>query len=108
MMCPGCQQDNPLHANFCLAGDVPLRRTRESDPRGAPYEELQRAPAEALKQQTATSEIFRGVAGSGATDVTPVFDAVLRSALALCDAPHGVVLRLEGDGILRLAPFKGS
>src|SRR5215813_7985138 len=46
MMCPGCQQDNPLHANFCLAGDVPLRRTRESDPR----------------------EILRVVAGSGATD----------------------------------------
>jgi len=86
MMCPGCQQDNPLHANFCLAGDVPLRRTRESDPR----------------------EILRVVAGSGATDVTPVFDAILQSALALCDAPHGVVLRLEGDGILRLAPFKGS
>ena len=56
MMCPGCQQDNPLRANFCLACGVPLGRTRESDPPGAPYAKLQRALSEALKQQTATSD----------------------------------------------------
>ncbi len=32
MTCPGCQQDNPLHANFCLAWGVPLRRTSGGRP----------------------------------------------------------------------------
>jgi GAF domain-containing protein len=64
-----------------------------------------REVTEALERQTATSEILRIISGSAA-DILPVFDAILQSALSLCDAPFGVVLRLEDD-LLHLAAFKG-
>jgi GAF domain-containing protein len=60
---------------------------------------------DALAQQRATSDILRVISGS-ATDVLPVFDAILQSALTLCDAPLGVVLRLE-HGMLHLVAYKG-
>src|SRR5262245_34172753 len=50
----------------------------------------------ALDRQTATSEILR-VISSSPTDVQPVFDAILRSGVTLCDAVFGAVFRLEGD-----------
>ncbi len=50
----------------------------------------------ALDRQTATSEILR-VISSSPTDVQPVFDAILRSAMALCDAMFGTVFRVDGD-----------
>jgi len=70
------------------------------------YSDLQRQLTEARDHQTATSEILRILAGS-ATNVTLVFDAILESALALCHAPFGVVLRLEDDDALHLAAFRG-
>jgi len=57
--------------------------------------------AEALEQQTATSEILRVISGS-LTDLEPVFNAIVRSAAKLCDAYAGVLLRLD-DGMVRLA-----
>src|SRR5215468_9420110 len=55
MTCPRCQQDNPSHANFCLACGIPLRRTSESGPPGVPYAELRRALTEGTEQQRATA-----------------------------------------------------
>ena len=60
MTCPACQQDNPLHANFRLAFGVPVRKTSESGPPGAPYAKLQRALSEALEQQTARVSLILG------------------------------------------------
>jgi len=54
------------------------------------------ALSEALEQQTATSEILRVISGSP-TDVQPVFDTIVRSAVRLCDARFALVLRLEGE-----------
>src|SRR5262249_7051798 len=63
------------------------------------FKELQapnRELTEALEQQTATSEILR-VISSSPTDVQPVFDAIVQSAVRLCDGLHGVVDRFDGE-----------
>ncbi len=50
---------------------------------------------EALDTQTATSEILR-VISSSQTDVQPVFDAIVRSAVRLCNGFFGIVTRYDG------------
>ncbi|MGH7309069.1 MAG: GAF domain-containing protein [Candidatus Rokuibacteriota bacterium] len=51
---------------------------------------------EALERQTATSEILSVIASSP-TDVQPVYNAILRSAVTLCEATLATVYRREGD-----------
>ena len=51
---------------------------------------------EALERQTATSEILR-VISSSPTDTQPVFDAIARSAVALCGGIAALVLRFDGE-----------
>jgi GAF domain-containing protein len=51
---------------------------------------------EALERQTATSEILR-VISSSPTDVQPVYDAIVRSAVTLCGATLATVYRREND-----------
>jgi len=50
----------------------------------------------ALDQQTATSEILRVISGSQ-TNVQPVFDAIVKSAVALCGAEHSLIFRFDGE-----------
>jgi GAF domain-containing protein len=56
----------------------------------------------ALDQQTATSEVLRVISRSQ-TDLTPVFDTIIQSAVRLCDGVQGTVVRFDGTLIHRMA-----
>src|SRR5262245_17440043 len=51
---------------------------------------------ESLKQQTATADVLKVISRS-ATDVQPVFETIVRSAVDLCGATYGIVFRYDGD-----------
>ena len=46
-------------------------------------------------EQTATAEVLRVMAASP-TDVQPVFDAIVRNAVRLCEGAHGSLFRYDG------------
>src|SRR5262245_12336694 len=55
-----------------------------------------RALTEALEEQTATSDVLRGISRSQ-SDVQPVFDAIVRSAVGLLGGHSGLLTRVLGD-----------
>ena len=62
------------------------------------FEEVQsrtRALTAALQQQTATAELLR-VISTSKTDVQPVFDMIVQSALSLCDGLFANVFTFDG------------
>jgi GAF domain-containing protein len=58
--------------------------------------ELEKKLAEALEQQVATSEILRVISASP-TDVQPVFEMIVRSAVSLCGSLFANVFRFDGE-----------
>ena len=62
---------------------------------------------ESLEQQTATAEILR-VISSSPTDVQPVFDTIVRSALGLCHGTTSAVFRVESGMLHHSANYGGS
>ena len=71
----------------------------------ARVEALEKALADSLEQQTATSEILRAISSSP-TDLQPVLDTVVRSAARFCGAYDACIFRLDRDH-LRLDAHHG-
>jgi signal transduction histidine kinase len=69
-----------------------LPRKRE----GSRIRDLQTRLAEALEQQTATSEIL-GVIGRWPADIQPVLDAIVQNATRLCEAAFATAFRFDGQ-----------
>ena len=53
---------------------------------------------EALEQQTATSEILRAISGAQ-TDAQPVFEAIVRNAVQLCNGFYSMLYSYDGEWI---------
>src|SRR5262249_48628539 len=59
-------------------------------------EERNKDLTESLERQTATSDILKVIA-STPTDLTPVFEAICRSAVRLFNAYGGTIRRFDGE-----------
>jgi GAF domain-containing protein len=65
-------------------------------------EKYRRELAEALEQQTATSEVLQLISSSPG-ELEPVFHSILEKATRICQAKFGVLWLCEGDGFRSVA-----
>jgi len=64
--------------------------------------DLKKKLAEALEQQTGTSEVL-GVISNSPAELEPVFQAMLENATRICEAKFGTLYLREGDGFRAVA-----
>ena len=82
-----------------IATNQELEIARLTQERDRLHSELQRRTddlTEALEQQTATSEILR-VISTSPTDTRPIFETIVRNAVALCGSQLANVFRYDGE-----------
>jgi len=79
----------------CSARLVNLRPRSDANAREQ-LEQSRRELKEALEHQAAMSEVLDLISRTP-TNVQPVFDAIIESAVRLCDAVFGVVWRYDGE-----------
>ena len=68
--------------------------------------DLEKKLAEALEQQTATSEVLQ-VISSSSGELEPVFQAMLANATRICEASYGALWLCDNDDF-RTAAFHGE
>src|SRR3984893_640688 len=83
-------------------GSTAANLQMQLDQRTRELAKAQKHLAEALEQQTATSEILGTVAHSSA-DIQSVLDAICESAARLCEAYDSTIWRPDGDRVVLVA-----
>jgi two-component system, NtrC family, sensor kinase len=81
-------------ANADLVAEIAALRDRVAS--------LTRENIQLQEQQTATSEVLKVISQSP-TDVQPVLDAIVASAVRLCDARFGLLYRWDGENLYGVA-----
>ena len=91
-------------SNFAAQAVIAIENTRllnELRQRTDNLSERTAELTESLEQQTATAEVLQVISGSPG-NLAPVFEAIVKSAVRMCEARYGAVFRLDEGGLLHL------
>jgi signal transduction histidine kinase len=92
-----------LLENFAAQAVIAIENTRLLNELRQRTDDL----SEALKQQTATSEVLKVISGS-LGDLQPVFQTLLANAVQICDAKFGNLLLYDGQDFRATARISGA
>jgi GAF domain-containing protein/CheY-like chemotaxis protein len=95
---PFAETQIELLKTFADQAVIAIENTRLFEAEQARTQEL----AEALEQQTATSQVLQAISSSPG-DLDPVFQTMLEKATSICEAKLGVLFRSEGDALRAVA-----
>src|SRR5262249_3957707 len=98
MVKPFTQKQIALVTTFANQALIAIENTRLFEEVQARTKEL----TQALEQQTATSEVL-GVISSSPGELQPVFQALLKNAVRICEAKFGTLYLCEADGFRAVA-----